>query len=441
MVKQRAHAVQSVNGCGSNAKDTQRSQGAVSAACGKSLWRERWRQSAALLCTVLASAMGIYALRQSSRQQRYRQPGPAPESAKMLWRLGLWHEKRDQVDSALTAYHWAKQVHQHADSLASPLGVALLADITRIFRTAERHKSNHDEVIRSYEELIDVLETSAPGEARDELLAQLADPVEELKRLGMALQSSDTERETEIRMWQVAVEMCRATGRAESIKGAELLTRVGVAISRRPSEDPHLVMKYYTQAKDTFYRANGTKSHWYGILVHNIGVVLSQLGDKDGELKSFEEAVSIYESIGMVNSETYAGLLYELASGREEHGNLEGGREAFWKANDVFDRNVKLRSNLRAFYANNVGLQRRDRQDLAGALQAFEVAVRAHRLSGSLQTTNGKAAQWNLEDSWQRLRQLPEVEQRMVQRRLEILRRPSEPVSSEEGAYLQHAGR
>jgi len=252
--------------------------------------------------------------------------------------------------------------------------------------------------------------------------------------------------EDEIRVWKACADMCDATDRMQSLKGAEILTRVGVSISRLPESDNEAdmqrVMEHYDKAQQIFETTkDGTKTHWYAILVHNIGVCHGTLGKIQLENVYMQKAVDIYEALGWNATDTYVGLLYELASSREALGDLAGGQEAFKKANTFFDARPTWHSKLRATYAANLGMNRFSRGDLAGALQALEIAERVHSKLGTLKSAEGqKMLKDKKEVNW-RIQSLEEVDSRKVSRRLEILRRPSEEEYPEEGAYLQRAGR
>lgn len=379
-----------------------------------------------------------------NRASPYQRPPPAPESSILLCRFGLWNLRAGRVDASLVWLFRAKEVHELSGTLATPEGVSLLNDVISALR--RRKDPVLADTLDAYQNLLQVLKIPPEGPSRDELLTRIADPLDDLKAMGLALQEP-SDVENEILVWKTSLRFCKVMSRQATKKYAELLTRIGVAVSKSPDVPPHEISKWYNKAHDAFELSNSTHSDHYALLVHNMGVVQSLIGNRTAELEHYERAVEIYESLGYVLKESYGGMLYELAATREENGNFDGGRAAFQRAERTFELNGNPWAKLRGFYSNLLGSSRLERGDLAGAILALEVSIQVHEKRGTSNTEGGREAMQNYQKAKKRLSQLPEVDQRKVLRRLKVLQRPGESAGTdddsneESGSYLQKAGR
>ncbi|CAE7548909.1 unnamed protein product [Symbiodinium natans] len=319
--------------------------------------------------------------------------------------------------------------------------VKLLADIAATM-DSQNSLWALTEKLAVYEECLSIIESFGPSEV-DRLLSEVSDFTEPLKNMGLgAISMNDVE--LELKIWEVSLRYCLATRCADTVRHGEVLIRVGVALSKQDKQDSALIMQYYDKADHIFMKLGRQNTHWYAILVHNMGVVFGQQGDRQRELANYEKAVDTYRGLKMTQTETFTSILYELAASRTDRGNKEGGREAFLEAERVFLQNPKLQSKMRSHYVGQYGLSRRAAGDLAGAIHAFEVAVQAHEKTQTLRTEGGRSAKRNLKEAEDVLASLPKEDRRQIARRIEVLRWPSEPETAEEleaGVYLQRAGR
>ncbi|CAE7773078.1 unnamed protein product [Symbiodinium pilosum] len=299
-----------------------------------------------------------------------------------------------------------------------------------------------NEKLAVYEECLSIIESLGQWEV-EQLLNQVSEFTEPLKTMGLgAISMNNVELELEV--WKVSLRFCMATGCADSVRHGELLIRVGVALSKQVEQDSALIMQHYDKADAVFSQLGRQNTHWYAILVHNMGVVLGQQGDRERELSNYEKAVATYRGLKMTQTETFTSILYELAASRTDRGDKEGGREAFLEAERVFVQSPKLQSRMRSHYVGQYGLSRRAAGDLAGAIHAFEIAVQVHEKAQTLRTEGGRAAKKNLKEAETIVASLPKEDRRQIARRIEVLRWPSEPQTDEEleaGVYLQRAGR
>ncbi|CAK9108947.1 Hypothetical protein SCF082_LOCUS50644 [Durusdinium trenchii] len=272
---------------------------------------------------------------------------------------------------------------------------------------------------------------------------QLSDQTEMLKEIGLAAHGLQAV-ELEMATWKVALRLCLTTRCEQTIRHAELLLRIGVSLSKQPSQDMEKVLDVYEEAEEIFVTLDKKAHPLYAILVHNVGATAGQRGDRKGEKESFEKALDIYRNTSKNYTETYTSLLYEVALAREEMGDLDGSLEAFQEAERAFLHNEHISEKLRLTHVVVIGDMRRNSGDIAGAQHAYEIAQKVHQRSGTLNTPQGRLVQKNLKDIRSTLQQLPQKQRALLERELEVHRRPGQPETAEEvqdGLYLQSAGR
>ncbi|CAK9009158.1 unnamed protein product [Durusdinium trenchii] len=389
--------------------------------------------------TVAALALlGLVAVLTGCSRQRRANLEPSP-SALLLWRLGKWHFRRHEDSSALLAYHQAKQVQEQAMTVGSCLTPQLLADIGSAMDSNTSSPVALSQKLEVYEELAFVMESFV----WEDHFLQLSDQTEMLKEIGLAAHGLQAV-ELEMATWKVALRLCLTTRCEQTIRHAELLLRIGVSLSKQPSQDMEKVLDVYEEAEEIFVTLDKKAHPLYAILVHNVGATAGQRGDRKGEKESFEKALDIYRNTSKNYTETYTSLLYEVALAREEMGDLDGSLEAFQEAERAFLHNEHISEKLRLTHVVVIGDMRRNSGDIAGAQHAYEIAQKVHQRSGTLNTPQGRLVQKNLKDIRSTLQQLPQKQRALLERELEVHRRPGQPETAEEvqdGLYLQSAGR
>lgn len=338
----------------------------------------------------------------------------------------------------MLAYHWARQAQIKANAVHSILTPILFYDIgAAMDATASQFALTQKLLV--YEELASILEQYS----WEEHLGELTDQTEMIRDIGMAALGIK-EVELEIDSWQVSLRLCLATNCRETIRNAEILLRVGVSVSKRPGQDIDKILEAYEEAERIFEMLDQRQHQLYAILVHNFGATYGQRGNRGGEIEYFEKALKIYRNTTINYTETYCSLLYEVSMAREEMGDADGGLEAFNEAERAFLHNPHMGERLRTTHVTSIGDMRRNIGNLAGALHAYEIAEQVHVRAKSLDSPEGVTLQKAIKEVKTLIARLPEKKRFMTLRELETYRRPVHPdirTDSEEGLYLQHAGR
>ncbi|CAK9014162.1 unnamed protein product [Durusdinium trenchii] len=212
--------------------------------------------------TVAALALlGLVAVLTGCSRQRRANLEPSP-SALLLWRLGKWHFRRHEDSSALLAYHQAKQVQEQAMTVGSCLTPQLLADIGSAMDSNTSSPVALSQKLEVYEELAFVMESFV----WEDHFLQLSDQTEMLKEIGLAAHGLQAV-ELEMATWKVALRLCLTTRCEQTIRHAELLLRIGVSLSKQPSQDMEKVLDVYEEAEEIFVTLDKKAHPLYAILV------------------------------------------------------------------------------------------------------------------------------------------------------------------------------
>jgi tetratricopeptide (TPR) repeat protein len=111
-----------------------------------------------------------------------------------------------------------------------------------------------------------------------------------------------------------------------------------------------------------------------GADVNNLGLVLMDLGNREGARTAFEHAVEIDEAVYGPYHPHVARDVNNLGNVLKEMGDLEGARDAYERALVIIETTLGPEHPNVAALINNLGVVLKDLGDLEGARAAFECA-------------------------------------------------------------------